>query len=127
VQAHDIEAQDVIAPSRVMLQEKGGGPDDLALLGSRHRGERTAKIAPAALPDFYDRKDSGVETHQVQFADPAAEIARDDLQSLHAQMVCRQLFGCEASHPTQILSPGYGRHAAQTALFAQLRHRDPAL
>ncbi len=76
VQADDIEAQGVALPGGVALQMKERGADHSALLLPTDRGEGTAKLSAAALPDFDHHQDGAVAAQDIELAAPAAQVAR---------------------------------------------------
>src|ERR1700675_1853241 len=97
-----IEAHGAAMPLDLPLQQVSGGAYDFALLTPRNGLQRSAELLTAALPNFDDRQHAVVETNQIEFAGPAAQITRQDFETATLQVVRGELFRCHAALPAQI-------------------------
>jgi N-acyl-phosphatidylethanolamine-hydrolysing phospholipase D len=77
---------------RAPLPEELSRADDFALFAPVDRSQRAAEIGTAPMAHFDDRQHAAVQTHQIEFAAPAAQIARKHFEAVRSQMLRRESF-----------------------------------
>jgi N-acyl-phosphatidylethanolamine-hydrolysing phospholipase D len=79
-------------------------------------GERAAVVDAHPLSDFDDREHSAIEAHEVEFADFAAQVARQNLKTLGLKISGRELFRDRTA-----LKTGQIGHGSEIASLGALR------
>ena len=88
-----VEAQHASAPVGLTLPMELRGANELSLFLPGYRSQSAAEVRTTTLPHFHDHEHLVVEAHDVDLAGLAAQIASNDAETLHLQVLGCKHFG----------------------------------